>query len=156
MKHFGRRGFTLVELLVVIIIIGILAAVAIPQFGGSTREAKEATLRADLRSLRGAIDLFYNQHSVYPGTIKTHRATAAGAAAAHADAEGAFIKQLTVYSDQLGNTCDEKSASFPSSPDMRTSTATRCASSAACDAVFPPQSHLKIPKTNNIPKTKTH
>jgi len=112
-----RKGFTLVELLVVIIIIGILAAVAIPQFGDSSTDAKKASLKENLRTLRSTADKFYIDHnSFYPGVIKTHQATAAGSPAAHANAAEAFVKQMTAYSDLAGNTCDEKSASFPFGP----------------------------------------
>ena len=52
--HF--RAFTLVELLVVIIIVSILAAVAIPRFSDSALKSKEATLRANLKLIREAGD----------------------------------------------------------------------------------------------------
>jgi general secretion pathway protein G len=51
-----RRAFTLVELLVVIILIAVLAAIAIPRVGDSTLRAKEAQLRAQLKLLREAAD----------------------------------------------------------------------------------------------------
>lgn len=118
----ARRAFTLVELLIVIIIIGILAAVAIPNFGSASQDAKLAALDQNLTCIRAAIELYYHQHNdQYPGdsTSTTHRATAAGAAAAHTDDADAFVKQLTVYSDTNGNTCAEKSANFPYGPYIR-------------------------------------
>ena len=116
----GRKAFTLVELLVVIIIIGILAAVAIPQFGTSSAQAKESALKENLRLLRSSIDKYHVDHaSVYPGIIATHRATAAGAPAAHASTAAAFLAQMTVYSDAVGNTCAEKSSSFPYGPYVK-------------------------------------
>lgn len=65
-----KSGFTLVELLIVVIILGILAAVVVPQFASSSDEAKEAALVSDLQVLRGAIERYHVQHKdAWPGTI---------------------------------------------------------------------------------------
>jgi general secretion pathway protein G len=55
-KH--DAGFTLVELMIVMAIIGVLAVVAIPSYVGAVRQAREAVLREDLHVMRDAIDSY--------------------------------------------------------------------------------------------------
>lgn len=70
----GRRktkesGFTLLELLVVMTIIGILAAIAVPALRDSPKRAKEATLRADLFTFRSVIDQYKGDKGNYPADL---------------------------------------------------------------------------------------
>lgn len=63
----GRKAFTLVELLIVVIILGILAAVVIPQFSDASGDAQMSSLTTNLATIRGQIELYKLQHSgVYP------------------------------------------------------------------------------------------
>ena len=57
-KRSGESGFTLVELMIVMTIIGLLAAIAIPSYIRSVQKAKEAVLKEDLHTMRTAIDSY--------------------------------------------------------------------------------------------------
>ncbi len=103
----NSMGFTLVELLIVVIILSVLAAVAIPQFGRSTDDAKVSTLESNLSSMRNAIELYYHQHnSTFPGAVRETDGTAATAGQCPA----AFIAQFSLYSEVTGITANVKSA----------------------------------------------
>ena len=62
-----HRGFTLVELLIVVIVLAILAAIVVPQFSAASNDAKLRALDTTLANMRAAIDLYYQQHGKYPG-----------------------------------------------------------------------------------------
>lgn len=59
----ATRGFTLVEILIVVVILGILAAIVIPQFTEASTEAKISSLCSDLQTMRSQIELYKVQHN---------------------------------------------------------------------------------------------
>src|SRR3954471_7425373 len=61
-KAAGRKGFTLIEILIVVIILGILAAIVIPQFAGASQDARTQSLRSTVQTLRSQIALYKLQH----------------------------------------------------------------------------------------------
>ena len=68
----AKKGFTLVEILIVVVILGILAAIVIPQFTSASTEAKESALQSDLQAMRSQIELFKIHHNdLLPGEIGT-------------------------------------------------------------------------------------
>jgi MSHA pilin protein MshA len=71
-----KRGFTLIELVMVIVIIGVLAAIAIPKFVGLTTEAKVAATKGGLGAIRSAVAIQYAKSSTagsatFPAAITT-------------------------------------------------------------------------------------
>ena len=96
-----KRGFSLIELVIVIVIIGILAAIAIPRMSSATAGAGNSALSGDLAVLRNAIDLYSSEHgNTFP-------------AVATIDA------QLTQYTDVFGATSATKDATHSFGPYLR-------------------------------------
>ena len=62
MRNSVRKAFTLVEILIVVVILGILAAIVIPQFTSASTEARENSTRSQLQTLRSQIELYKLQH----------------------------------------------------------------------------------------------
>jgi prepilin-type N-terminal cleavage/methylation domain-containing protein len=101
-KRFqDRPGFTLIEMLIVVIVLGILAMIIVPQITVSTEDAKVNTLKTNLCAMRNAIELYYHQHNeIYPGMKKTDGSGADIPTAAAA--ANAFVNQLTKYTEESG------------------------------------------------------
>lgn len=94
----AEKGFTLVEILIVVVILGILAAIVIPQFTGASTEAKESSLVSDLQTIRSQIELFKIQHNdILPGEILNGDGTITAATAT------TFVNAMCLKTDQYGN-----------------------------------------------------
>ncbi|MBF8260189.1 MAG: ral secretion pathway protein GspG [Actinobacteria bacterium] len=64
----NRAGFTLIEIMVVIVILGLLAALVVPKLIGRTEEAKKTQTRVQIKSLQQALELFKLDNGFYPST----------------------------------------------------------------------------------------
>lgn len=60
--RLNHKGFTLVEILIVVIILGILAAIVIPQFTNASEDARKSSLTSQLQTLRSQVELYKLQH----------------------------------------------------------------------------------------------
>ena len=66
MRSFRSRAFSLVEILIVVLIIGILAAIVIPQFSNATANTRDTSVATTLPYVRGQLELFKSQHGNTP------------------------------------------------------------------------------------------
>jgi prepilin-type N-terminal cleavage/methylation domain-containing protein len=116
---FERRqqdGFTLVEMLIVIVVLGILAMIIVPQVAVSTDDARLKTLQTNLGTLRSAVEVYYAQHNqVYPG--EHDNLGAAGALAGPSAL--AFVEQLTQYTDIDGHVAAVKDNTYKYGPYVK-------------------------------------
>jgi general secretion pathway protein G len=70
MAPVQNRGFSLIEILIVVVALGILAAIIVPQFGGSSESARYSAATESLLQFRAAIDVYKNQHiGKLPGIV---------------------------------------------------------------------------------------
>jgi general secretion pathway protein G len=125
-NHLMQKGFTLVELLIVAIILAILAAIVVPQFASSTTDARESALRSDLAGIRAAIDLYRQQHGQYPGVNASSGGTCSGGTkgTGAAGTAAAFRDQLVRYTNANGDSCSLQDAAgelFPFGPYLKES-----------------------------------
>ena len=124
--HRGER-FTLVELLIVVLVLSIIAAIVVPQLAQSSNDAKVAALQTNLARLRSAIDLYYQAHGHYPGDVPANGATCpAGGTAGIGTATGlpqratAFAEQLTMFTNLAGQACSTTDSTLRYGPYIRT------------------------------------
>ncbi len=110
-----QNGFTLIEILIVVILLGILATIIIPQVSVSTDDAKLNTLKTSLSNIRGAVELYYYQHNnIYPGDIDPSDGDGDPT-----DAADAFVAQLTMYTSATGQTATSKDTTYKYGPYLK-------------------------------------
>lgn len=120
-KPRAQQGFTLVELLIVVIILAILAAIIVPQFTAATDDATQSAYDTNLANLRASVDLYRQQHSAYPGAVPSSGGTCPGGSAAVNGVAGdaAFIAQLRSYTNAAGQACTGTDATFKYGPYLK-------------------------------------
>lgn len=85
--RYARPAFTLVEILIVVLLLGILAAIAIPNITNFPRVARESNLKENISKIRAHIQVYRNQHAAFPEA-------------------GFFGDQLTKYTNFSGDVSD--------------------------------------------------
>jgi len=117
-KLRDQSGFTLIEMLVVVIILGILAMIIVPQITVSTEDARLNTMQSNLTTVRSAIEVYAAQHgNRYPGLYSETDGTTA--VADDAASKAALLAQLTQFTDINGQTNTTKDTTFKFGPYLK-------------------------------------
>jgi general secretion pathway protein G len=69
LNRLGEKGFTLLELMIVIAIIGILATLAQPSYKTAVKKSREAALKENLYNIRSVLDQYYADNGKYPDSL---------------------------------------------------------------------------------------
>ena len=108
----ARKAFTLVEILIVVVILGILGAIVLPQFSNASAIARASMMADDLRILRTQAQVYKAQHAeAGPGYPDGDRLAA--------PTEAAWATQMTQASDIFGNTAAPGTPGHPFGPYLR-------------------------------------
>jgi general secretion pathway protein G len=104
-----RGGFTLIEILIVVVILGILAAIVVPELSSASRQAREGVMKDDLRFMREQITRYRIQHDdVSPGYP--------GGSMAATPTDADFVSQMTRYTDLRGGVAGAYTETFRYGP----------------------------------------
>lgn len=95
---YATAGFTLVEILIVVVILGILAAMVIPQFTAAGDKAQENAVKMDLHRVRQQIEIYRVHHNDTPPTLAT------------------FAEEMTMATDKDGNVAAVGTDGYPLGP----------------------------------------
>jgi len=98
----ARKAFTLVEVLIVVIVLGILAAIVVPQFSEASTDAKVSSLSTNLQIIRGQIAMYKLQHNDTLPALKT------------------FTEQMTQFSKEDGTYHATDRTNYPLGPYLQT------------------------------------
>jgi general secretion pathway protein G len=69
MRNRVRKAFTLVEILIVVVILGILAAIVVPQFTNATQDAQGGNIQTQLDTLQNQMELYKARNNAYPDIV---------------------------------------------------------------------------------------
>ncbi len=104
-----RRGFTLVEILIVVVILGIIAAIVMPQFSNASQLARENALKDNLRYLRTQLGVFKAQHEDVPAGYPNGNMS-------ELPDEATFVRHMTAYSNAKGAVSLTVDPAYPFGP----------------------------------------
>ena len=117
-------GFTLLELLIVVVILSTLAAVVVPSFSESSAGSQTGVVNQNIKIVQSAIDRFHITHGYYPGPSNWGKGCSGFSQNLHAKTQGQYLRnRLTLYTNRDGVVCDsrtdQKRNVYPLGPYLR-------------------------------------
>lgn len=97
-----RTGFTIVELLIVIVVIAILAAISVVAYNGIQARSQDAKRLADVASIQKALEFYKSENGVYPAVAYSGSGQQSGWEVSSKEASGGFLSGLTAYGFSSG------------------------------------------------------
>jgi prepilin-type N-terminal cleavage/methylation domain-containing protein len=124
LKNESRGGFTLVELLVVVVILGILVAMLSLRFSDFSTTFREANLDTTLAELRSAVNRYQAEHGAFPGAYDSEGALCpnggvSGTGKGSKGGKKSFAEQLTMYTNRAGQACSTRNIQFRYGPYIK-------------------------------------
>ena len=107
----GRGGFTLIEILIVVVILGIVAAIVVPELSSASRQAREGVMKDDVRFMREQITRYMIQHDDDPPGYPP-----GGDTLSTTPSEAHFVDQMTRFTNAVGGTAGTYSNTYRYGP----------------------------------------
>lgn len=119
-----KNAFTLLELLVVISVIGVLVAIILPNLVGVRARARDSALKSDMRQLKTALRMYYNDHQRYPADDDAGNIVACGATGSSVcpETDGSFSMSDVVYMKKMPTSEEYNYSSVADGEDFLLST----------------------------------
>ena len=140
-----RRGFTLIELMIVIIVIAILALIVIPRLAGASMRAKESTMQSNMQTIRNAVANFNADCGTYPTSLSDLLVTSAPSYVVSSAWKGPYLNSTGYPICATGSALPQNPVVYSSSLTGETATAPSSSTTPAANWYYQSASGVVLP-----------